>query len=167
MRIKKTILLFFGALLASMGVFAYEGKGFKIISEEMTQSPGFKGGIKHLPSKKKWLPMYANAMSQAYDAEGHVKEHITIQGGHSINLVNSTNQTRRYSYKYTLSCAGAYEHFGQTIDIYPQGSFADNSRTYGVVQKEEPGVHKINVTTQISGAESASHTAYGTLKINR
>lgn len=167
MKIKSAILLFVTILLANGNIFAYEGKGFKIISEKITKSPGFKGGFKQLPSKKKWFPTYANAMSQAYNAEGHIKEYITIQGDHRVNIVNTTNQTRRYNYKYTLSCASAYEHFEHTIDIYPQGNFADNSRSYGLVQKEEPGVHKINVTTHISGAESASHTASGILKISR
>lgn len=162
----KSLFAMMALTALSTPVLAFEGHGFKIISEKVTHSPNFKGGFQALtPKKKAFAPAYASAMAWAYDAEGRVREYIKVQGDHNISLSNYTNQTLRYTYKYTLSCESAYEQFDRTVEIRPQGTFIDSSHSYGTVQKDKPGTFKIAVGTQISGGDTAFHDAYATLRV--
>lgn len=149
----------------SINAMAFEGQGFKIISERITKSPGFIGGFQEVAPKKKSL--YISALSWAYDARGRVMDYVRVQGDHNVSISNETNQTQRYTYTYILSCESAYENFERTIDIYPHGNFIDSSSSYGEVQEEETGSFRIRVATQVSGAESAFHEASAILSISR
>lgn len=157
-----SILILFAISFQAM---AFEGKGFKIVSEKVTQSAGFNGGFQEIAPKKK-VDVFANAMAWAYNAEGRVMDYIKVEGDHSVNISNYSSQTQRYTYTFVLSCEDAYEKFERTVDIYPQGSFSDSSHSYGTVQKENAGTFGINVSTNISGAESAFHEANAVLRVN-
>jgi hypothetical protein len=50
----------------SINVMAYEGNGFKIISEKITHSPGFIGGFQETLPKKSIAPGYVNACPPYY-----------------------------------------------------------------------------------------------------
>lgn len=73
----------------------------------------------------------------------------------------------RFIYQYVLSCESAYENFERTIDLYPQGSFTDSAHSFGVVQKDGEGGYGINVSTKISGAESAWHESHAVLRVRK
>lgn len=151
----------------SMHVMAFEGNGFKIISDKVTHSPGFNGGFQEVALKKSVVPAYVNTMAFAYDAEGHVMDYIKIKGDHNISISNYTSQTQRYAYTYVLSCESAYEQFERTVEIYPHGNFSDSSHSYGTVQKESESTFGINVSTKISGAENSWHEAHAALRVRK
>ena len=149
----------------SFNTFSMQGHGFRIVSEKLTQSPGFRGGFKESPSKETFSPMYASAFTMTYDAEGKVNEHINIKSDHEVNISNYTSQTQRYIYKYTLLCENVYETFERTIDIEPHGNFSDNSHAYGDAQLDREGYYRIRAATEISGSESAFHESSAILRI--
>jgi hypothetical protein len=165
MKISKLACL---ALLAfSASALAYEGKGFKIISEKVTMSPGFDAHFESVPVKKTSLPAYVNALSWAYDAEGHVNENIYVKGDHNIDISNYTSKVVRYTYTYTLSCESLYANFSRTVELQPQGTFYDTSHSYGDVQKNREGSYGIHVGTKIEGGEYAFHQRDATLRVRK
>lgn len=165
MRINKLAVL---ALLAfSANALAYEGKGFRIINEKVTMTPGFDAHFESVPVKKTSLPAFVNTMSWAYDAEGHVKENIYVKGDHNINISNYTSKVVRYTYTYTLNCESEHASFERTIEINPQGSFDDSSHSYAVVQKDREGGYGIHVGTKIEGGEYAFHQRDATLRVRK
>lgn len=149
--------------LISLNALAYQGQGFKIISEKHTQSPGFNGSFISKPA----TTMTAEALAWAHDASGRPHEYIKIQGDHNINLYNNSTTTKRYTYTYTISCENAYENFERTLDLYAKGSFTDSSHSYGTVQKDSEGGYRINVGTKINGSESAWHEAHSVCRVRR
>ncbi len=166
MKLKLISALILSAI--SIHAIAYEGKGFKIISEKVTHSPNFVGGFKEVPSKKGIAPGYAKATSWAYDASGRPGELIKIQGDHNVSLSNYTSSAQRYTYTYNLNCDKVYERFERTVELAPQGSFTDSSHSYGAAQEQSTGTFSINVGTKITGGgESAWHEAHATLRVRR
>lgn len=146
----------------SINALAYQGQGFRIISEKVTHSPDFKdGGFREISPKT----MYVNALSWAYNSEGRTYEYVKVRGDHNVSISNSTRATQQYTYSYTLSCESAFENFERTIEIYPNGLFTDNSSSYGTVQKENSGTFGIHVMTKVTGGESATHTADAILRV--
>ncbi len=143
-------------------VFAYQGKNYRIINEQVTHSANFNGGFETRTPKT----LYVNAMAWSYNASGHTYEYIKVQGDHNISLSNSTKMTQRYTYQYSLSCEDAYENFERTIELFPGGTFTDNSHSFGTVQKESSGTFGIHVLTSVSGAENRTHTSDAVLRVN-
>lgn len=169
MKIRKLLCL--SLLAMSANVLAMEGNGFRIVSEKMTSTPGFDAHFESVetPSslKKIMSPKYVNAMSWAFDARGHVREYIKVQGDHNVSITNNTSKVSRYTYTYTLYCESAYASFERTIDINPQGTFTDASHSYGTVQKDNSGTFGIHVGTKIDGGEYAFHQRDATLTITK
>lgn len=152
--------------LIAVNTYAYQGENFKIISEKVTQSPGFNGGIISHDSP---MPrtFSAEALAWAHDSSGRPMEYIKIQGDHNVSLYNSTAQNKRYTYTYVLSCENAYQNVERTVELYPHGNFTDSSHSYGTVQKDNEGTYGVNVQTRVSGSESAYHEAHATLRVRR
>jgi len=151
----------------SLTANAFQGENFKVVSEKLTQSPGFNGGIisQDRPSSRRILS--AEALAWAHDSSGRPLEYVKIQGDHNVSLYNSTNKTARYTYTYVLSCERAYQNFERTVDLYPHGNFTDSSHSYGTVQKEREGTFGVNVNTRVTGASDAYHEAHAVLRIRK
>jgi hypothetical protein len=164
MKIKTAAILTLSVI--SLNAFAFHGENFKVVSEKLTQSPGFNGGIVSKDDKEN-KTFSATAKAWTYNSSGKPMEYIKIAGDHDANFLNDTDKTMRYTYTYILSSESAYQNFERTIDLYPQGHFSDSSRSYGTVQKEKEGIYPINASTRVSGADSAYHEAHATLKINK
>lgn len=167
MKLKLILISAFSLSLISIQASAYEGQGFKIISEKTTHSPGFiASGLKE-NLKKKTVLRYINARVATYDTRGHINEYIKVQADHTISISNYMSRSQRYTYKYILSCESAFYTFERTVEIYPHGYYSDSSHSYGVVQKEEPGTYRINAATQISGAENSFDDDHAALTVSR
>lgn len=151
----------------SLNALAFQGENFKIISEKMTQSPGFNGGIISNDKNAVKKTFGAEALAWAHDASGRPLEYVKIQGDHNISLYNPTDRTARYTYTYVLSCENAYQNFERTVDLYPKGNFTDSSHSYGTVQKDREGTYGVNVNTKVSGSDSAYHEAHAVLRIRK
>lgn len=165
MKLSKILCL---TLLAfSATAMAYEGKGFKIISEKVTMTPGFDAHFESVPVKKISSPAFVNALSWAYDAEGHVKENIYVKGDHNIDISNYTSKVTRYTYTYTLNCESEHASYERTVELQPQGTFYDTSHSYAVVQKDREGGYGIHVGTKIEGGEYAFHQRDATLRVRK
>lgn len=161
MKIKTISAIILSAL--SLNCFAFQGEGFKIISEKVTQSPGFNGGIisKSVVPKSDTL-----LVAQAMNSIGKPNEYVKINSGHVVNMRNDTGKVSRYTYTYLLSCEEAYQIFERTIELEKDGSFLDVSQSYGTVQKNKEGKFPILAQTKISGGDTQSceHTADLTIR---
>jgi len=161
--IKKITLLCLPAL--ALNVQAYEGKNFKIISEEYKETPNFNGSIVPNDNSKKTMSTEAEVYTQ--DAKGKVKEYVKIQSLHSVKLRNETNENKRYEYIFTLKSEDAMNTFKRSIEIFPRGDFRDTSYNYGTVQKQIEGNYKISAFTKITCAENDEKEANALLKISK
>jgi hypothetical protein len=162
--IKKIIAL--SAL--SFSVFAYQGEGFKIVSEKFTSTPGFGGGfvsVDNVPQPAKNPNVWAKACAR--DASGRVKDYISVSGCHNVQIYNNTGNVQRFTYTYSLKCEDAHQVFERTLDINPQGTFTDMANSSGTVQKLNSGDFPIISSTKISGADTASDEAKATLRVSK
>jgi hypothetical protein len=164
---KKITIMIISSLI-SFGVYAYQGEGFKIVSEKFTSTPGFGGGFvsqESMGEMKKNGNVYVNV--NTHDFVGKVKEYIPIRGNHEIQIFNNTANTQRYTYIYSLACEDAYQNFERVIDMYAGGTFNDRSDSFGTVQKLISGEFPIIASTKITGYETASKEAKATLHVSR
>jgi hypothetical protein len=165
--VKTKIIISVALSLINISAMAYEGENFRIISEKMTQSPGFNGKMISIDSNSVKKTLNVQTMACAHDAIGKPQEYITVQSDHRVNLYNATSKTTRYTYTYILSCENAYQNFERTVELYANGNFIDSSHSYGSVQKDIEGVYRINAITNVNGEENASHYSQANLKISK
>ena len=146
----------------SISAIAAGGHGYRIINTTITGTPG-SGFIEGYKAKS----MSAQPTVSTSDAQGRISEYIKIQANHGVNLSNFSKVTARYTYTYDLDCRQASAHYSRTVDIFPNGTFYDNSLSYTAVQELSEGNWPINAMTKIDGSEYAVTNAHANLKVRR
>lgn len=165
----KKITIMVMASMMSFAAFAYQGEGFKIVSEKFTSTPGFGGGFVSIDNNLSQPVKNPNVWAKACarDASGRVKDYISVSGCHNVQIFNNTGNVQRFTYTYSLKCEDASQVFERTLDINPQGTFTDIANSSGTVQKLNSGEFPIIASTKISGADTASDEAKATLRVSR
>ena len=149
--------------LISVNAFAYTGHGFKIISEKVTQTPGFNGRTVSLDKHKGLDRLRAEV--KAFQAVGSRTDFITIQSWHVFSVFNNTNTTQRYTYNFVLFSGDARYNFEKTVELYSHGNYFDDSMNYGAVQKENVGYYDITAQTKVTGAENGFSESHALLHV--
>jgi hypothetical protein len=154
-------ILFLG--LMQLNAYAYEGHGFRVLSETVEHSPGVTG--KFVSSVSKKTPGIALSWSQAYDARGFANTNVVLTGSHSISVTNYTNQNQIYNYKYELNCDGQYFRKVDRIEVRPGGVVNQSGSSFLTTYHRQKGLFQINASTAVSGESSHSHISGGTLRV--
>jgi hypothetical protein len=155
----KKIILFLTIISLTSSVLAYQGKGFRIISERVKSSAKFNGSFESVSKEDFSKAMFASANASVYNVNGHPYEYIEIKGFHSVNINNYTSQRQRYSYAYNLKCADMWVTFERELELDPNGNFSDSSISRGTFQATGSGSFSIYANTDIAGAEIAHYVA--------
>lgn len=153
-------------LVTSIITFAEDGKGYRIISEKFTSTPGASGYIiSTLSDKKSLIITDSNIKAHAFAPNqlGCPSKFNKVMGFHEIKIRNVTDKIQRFSYIYSLSVEDARNYFERNIELDPQGYYHDASEDYLAFQR--PDVEKryeILVDTKISGdgKDTSSYVGY-------
>ncbi len=151
---KRKIISTIALSLLSVTAFAYQGHGYKILNERITSSPGFNFKVIDSSKTAYSSPNYITASASVNDVRGRPNEYIKLEGYHHVNISNSTTQIQRYRFMYDLKCVDAAGSFSRDIEIYPHGTFSDDTMTFATFQPTTEGLFDIYATTQITGAEN-------------
>lgn len=162
MKIRNLVLLTLSA--ASLNLYAYEGRGFKIIDEKITSSKNSHGGIVSLPILYSLGSTASGAMVS--DKAGKPNQFVRLDSDHSLSIRNNNLEVKSYTYKYFLTCGDFNQSFERTLSIEPNGYFDDHAQIFGNVQKALVGNYKITATTWINGSEFNKSESNATLRIS-
>ena len=154
----------------SVNVFAWEGRGFKIISEKTEMTPGLKGTFvrtnNYLTNKNTTINA-TQAMSLAHDAHGLVNQNIEIYGQHSYYIFNNTSIKQRYHFNYTTECNHQFmSHYGD-VDVEKGGRFQDAGDIFFMTNKQHTRHWIITATTKVHGESSDTHKSKATLTVTK
>jgi len=166
MKIIKILTISIALATISANALALEGVGVTLLREKIESSPGVNGRFIQTSGLGKMGS--ATTSARAYNANGKVKQDITISGSHSFNVVNQTRDNQFYNYKFELSAAdGRFFRKTDSIMVKPGGNASDSASSYFSTMHDAPGKWTINAVTNVSGESSQNSSDHATLTVNK
>ncbi|MBA3661699.1 MAG: hypothetical protein H0W64_08235 [Gammaproteobacteria bacterium] len=150
--------------LASFQTFAHQGKGYRIISETTETSPGAVGGIMDVTQTRPPLG-YASALANAPNQHSHRNQYSYVEGNHGVTIRNNTAQNQLYKYIMEVNCDNRLFRSVKHIELFPEGTFTNQSKSFVVVQEEKVGTFPIKAMTQVIGESNSSFEGQGKLVV--
>lgn len=162
MKLKVLEVLVLGAV--SINAFAY-----RMIDEQSTCKGFAECHVQdkkvEASTQKKSRMFYLTA--HAYPAEGKVNEYIQLNGDHGVHITNATSTRQTFEYIFDLKCSDAEYHYVRHVELDPSENFVIESKSSGVIQKQEAGGWHIYATTSVNGVKSDTITAQAILTVKK
>lgn len=166
---KTKLLLTVAAITLASNVYA-----FRILDEKFVATPGHDAHIEEITSnfsssmqeaEKKMLA--GKTRTEVSSATTYVNENTYVNGYHYFNVYNGTNFVQQYEMSVQLDCESLHEYYVRHVELKPGESYTQNFRTYGVVQKSQPGRYQIEGKTALAGETSDSSSDRNWLYVTR